>query len=378
MARKRRGRGEGSVYEKNGRWYGQVHLGYDPAGRRKRKSVTGATKAEVQRKIRKLLDDVDTGIARPTDSMTVKQLLEIWNEGTVKTNRRQTTYSSYRTIIDLHIVPFIGMESLDKLNAGKIDAFFIRLERDGRSSHTRKQVYGVLHRVLEVAVERRLIPYNPCNGVERPRIKREERPTYDREQVAKLLGASQGERLHAALVLSVMTGMRVGEVFGLQWDDIDFENGTLRVARQLQEVRGKFFFDAPKSSAGKRNIALPEIAVDALKDHRARMMAEGNIGAETVFCDTDGKYLRRSNVRRRFWVPTVEKAGLPFIRWHDLRHTHATLLIGLRENIKIIAERLGHSNPSLTMSTYSHVIESMQRETANKLNEAFPKPIAAS
>lgn len=372
MARKRRGRGEGSVYQRSdGQWCGNVTIGYDTKGKRRRKVIYGKTKTEAQEKLRKAQHDIDTGILKAAESITVGEHLNNWLEGSVKVNRRISTYVRHRSVVDLYLIPTIGKVRLEKLNASMIDSLFIKLEREGRSCYVKGHVYSALHRAMKIAVDRRIIPFNPCNGVERPRIETKERPTYDVEQVGTLLDTSKGHRLHCLIVLAVTTGMRQGELFGLRWQDIDFENESVRVTRQLVEVRGQFSFGLPKTKAGKRNITLPKIAVEALREHRTRMMAEGNIGADTVFCDTQGGFLRKSNFRRKVWVPLVEKSGLPVLRFNDLRHTAATILLTLKENPKVVQERLGHSKIHVTMDTYSHVIESIQKEAANKLDSVF-------
>ena len=164
--------------------------------------------------------------------------------------------------------------------------------------------------------------------------------------------------------------MREGELFGLQWPDVNLEDGWLCVQRTLEEVRGKMQLREPKTEKSRRRIELPAFVVDALHEHRKRMLAEGHdVKKGLVFCDTDGGYLRRSNVARRSFKRILGRANLPPIRFHDLRHTAASLLLLLGENPKVVQERLGHSRIEVTLNTYSHVLPTMQKEAAQKLNK---------
>src|SRR5205807_7025156 len=186
-------------------------------------------------------------------------------------------------------------------------------------------------------------------------------------QVIRLLEAAKGDRLEALYVLAVTTGLRQGELLGLHWDDIDLAGTALRVRHTLHELNGRLWIGEPKTRRARRQVDLPAIAVVALRNHRERMMIEGHPD-ELVFCDTRGGPLRKSNLVRRSFLPLLKRAGLPTIRFHDLRHTAATLLLAQGVHPKIVQERLGHSQISLTLDTYSHVLPGMGREAASKLD----------
>ncbi len=201
-------------------------------------------------------------------------------------------------------------------------------------------------------------------------------------QVVQLLETARGDRLEALYVLAVTTGLRQGELLGLQWEDVDLAGAALHVRHTLHELNGRLWIGEPKTRRARRQVDLPSIAVVALQDHRERMLIEGHSDG-LVFCDTQGGPLRKSNLLRRSFLPLLKRAGLPTIRFHDLRHTAATLLLAQGVHPKIVQERLGHSQISLTLDTYSHVLPGMGREAASKLDallmrtpEGAPGPVA--
>ena len=182
-------------------------------------------------------------------------------------------------------------------------------------------------------------------------------------QVVQLLEAAKGDRLEALYILAVTTGLRQGELLGLHWDDIDLGGSALRVRHTLHELNGRVWIGEPKTRRARRQVDLPAIAVMALQHHREGMLIEGRpVGL--VFCNNQGGPLRKSNLVRRSFLPLLKRAGLPVIRFHDLRHTAATLLLVQGVHPKIVQERLGHSQISLTLDTYSHILPGMGREAA--------------
>jgi integrase len=262
------------------------------------------------------------------------------------------------------------------------------MEKDGSSPRMRQLAHAVLHRALKQAVKWNLVPRNVCDAVDPPRVSKKEMKVYGPEEVRWLLEVAQGHRLETLFVLAVSTGLRQGELFGLQWEDIDLQTGTIFVQRQLEEDNGKLRLTEPKSAKGRRRIDLPAFAVDSLWKHKARMLAEGRLACP-VFCDTHGGWLRKSNFLRNEFRPLIEKANekaikeatekgtvpvlLPVIRFHDLRHSHATLLLSQGVHPKVVQERLGHSQISLTLDTYSHVLPTLGKEAAEKLDNLFRK-----
>ena len=363
-------KGTGAIWEYNpGRFRGLLDLGIGPVGKRKRVSVTGASVEEVQEKLNAMKRDWLLGLPVGEKRQTVSEYLIRWLEDAARPSIRPTTYQRYATLVRNYISPRIGTVELGKLSPVHVQALYADLERDGVSPRMRQFIHAVLHRAMEQAVKWQLIARNPCAAVERPRVPRKEFRVLDADEARRLLEAAKGDRLEALLVLALTTGMRQGELLGLQWEDVDLKNGTIYVRRTLLEVDGRLTTGETKSGRNRR-LDLPKIAVEALREHRKRMMAEGHPGP-WVFCDTKGGPIRKNNLIRRWFKPLLEKAGLPEIRFHDLRHTAATLLLTLGVHPKVVQERLGHSQISVTLDTYSHVLPSLQKQAASRLDALF-------
>jgi integrase len=196
----------------------------------------------------------------------------------------------------------------------------------------------------------------------------------DAKQVGQLLTAARGDRLFALYALAVTTGLRQGELLGLQWEDIDLKVGSLAVRHILEEDNhtGVRRLAEPKTATSRRRVEIPRVAVAALRAHRKRAFAKGEIGG-LIFRDTDGGPLRKGNLIRRSFKPLLTKAKLPSIRFHDLRHTAATLLLAEGVNPKVVQERLGHAQIHLTLDTYSHVLPSMQKDATARLDRLLAR-----
>ncbi|HUY32879.1 MAG TPA: site-specific integrase [Pirellulales bacterium] len=369
---RRRGNGEGSIFQrKNGLWSAVVTIGYNANGKRVRKEVYGKTKGEVQEKLTKLQSEKLTGTLSNAERQTVAVFLNRWLADCAKPTVRSSTFACYKGIVDNHVSPKVGGVRLEKLTPQHVQGLYSALERDKASRYTRRLVHAVLHRAFKQAVKWGMVPRNVCDAVEAPRIERKEIQPLNGEQVATLFTAASGERLEALYVLAVSSGLRLGELFGLQWGDVDLDAGALTVRRKLSEVNGVLKLEEPKTNKGRRKVDLPGMAVDAMCEHRKRMLAEGNLSKGYVFCNNAGGPLRRSHFHKQYWKPLLKLAGLPAIRFHDLRHTSATLLLGEGIHPKIVQERLGHSQISITLDTYSHVLPTMQRDAADKLDTMF-------
>jgi integrase len=366
---RRRGNGEGSIYQRtDGTWCATYSAGYNEKGKRKRRTIFGKTKQAVQNKLHKLLSEVATGTPIEPHRMTVGEFLDRWLTGSAKTIVKPTTFVNYEGVIKNHIKPHLGGVPLMKLAVIHIQGLYSAMARDGKSAETIRLTHAVLRRALKQGVRWRLIPYNVCADVDRPRVAKAEIAPLNIEQVAKFLKVVEQDRHSAVFTLAIAAGMRSGELFGLQWHDVDLKAGAIMVTHTLTELHGKWFLTEPKTAKGRRRINLPAMAIEALKKHRSQMLTEGHGNVPWVFCDTQGGPLRRSHFRERVFKPLLKKAGLPNIRFHDLRHTSATLLLSAGVHPKIVQERLGHSQISVTLDTYSHVLPTLQLEAADKLD----------
>jgi integrase len=381
---KRRGNGEGSIYQRpNGRWEAVISVGYNAQGKRRRHTVYGRTKAEVLEKLTALQSRKLGGTLGEATNLNMADFLNQWLETYARPTIRETTYACYSGLIDNWIAPRIGGIRLTKLTPAHVQSLYADMERSKASTYTRRLAHAVLRRSFKQAVKLGWIPRNPCDAIEPPRVARADIQPLDGEQVALLLSTASDDRLEALYVLAIGSGMRLGELFALQWSDVDLDAGAVTVRHTLTEVNGKLTVSDTKTAKSRRRIDLPDEAVAALLSHRRRMLAEGfpPVASNFVFVNQHGGRLRRSHFHRQDFKPLLKKAKLPDIRFHDLRHTSASLMLAQGVHPKIVQERLGHSQIGITMDTYSHVMQGMGKEAAGKLNAilaAKPKKIAAA
>lgn len=363
-----RGHGEGSIYQrKDGRWVGELSL-----EDQSRKQFYGKTKKEVQEKLRQAINDQKQGTLATGPQQTVKQYLEHWLEEVHKPAIRLTTYIKYRKLINSYILPALGHVRLQKLSPQQVQSLYRAKEKDGLSPKTINSIHGVLHKALDNAVRWNLVARNVCDVVSPPRIVRAEIQPLTMEQARVLLRAARGHRLEEIIMLGLTTGMRRGELLGLKWQDIDLEKGTLQVRRTLDYyAKIGYVENEPKTARGRRNITLPSFVVDKLRLYRiqqaAIQVATGDEWEDLGYVFT-GLHGGRMNPRYlvKMFGRLLEEANLPHLRFHDLRHSAATLLLSMEVNAKVVQELLGHSNISMTMDTYSHVLPSMQKEAMGR------------
>jgi integrase len=367
--RKRRGRGEGSIFQRgDGYWVAVLSSGFDGTGKRRRKTVYGKTKKEVQDKLKDEGYSLARGTSLDAGKITLADYLELWLA--MKQSRTApATWARYKSMVKTHITPRLGGVRLDKITAAHAERLYLEMEKDELSGRTRQLAGVTLSGALSHAVATRLIPFNPVRDIKKPRPAPRQMMTWTKEEATAFRKATANDRLHALYTLALATGMRQGELFALQWSDVDFGGSYVVVRRSLEDLGGNLRVKEPKTGKGRR-IDLPQFAIDALHDHRKLMVREGNHGG-TVFVMPDGNYLRRTTFYRTMFQPAVKAAGVPEIRFHDLRHTHATLLLAAGEHVKVVSERLGHASVQITLNTYAHVLPTMQKNAADKLQKMF-------
>lgn len=386
---KRRGPGEGSIYKQEKKrtlkdgtvkttvyWYGELYFGKDANGKKLVERFSGKSYKEVQEKMEKAKSDRQKGIlTEPSSKETVGQFLERWLQDSAKMSVRPLTFESYDRVVRRHIIPDLGNTQLKKLTPAQVQGLYAKKLEAGLSPRSVEYIHSILHRALKQAVKWGLVSRNVCEAVDRPKVTRLEMKVLNADQVRALLKTVEGDRLEALYVLAVSTGMRVSELAGLCWDAVDLEERKLKVIRQLQWINGEgFVFGEPKTKKGKRTIPLTDAAVRSLKAHRKRQNEERLALGEAwqdkhglVFTSPIGQPLTRYAIRSQF-NNRLKKAGLPKIRFHNLRHTCATLMLQAGVNVKVVSEILGHSTVTLTLDTYSHVLPLMQEDAAVKMD----------
>jgi integrase len=370
----RREYGEGSVFQrKDGRWVAAIRLENG-----KKKLIYCKSEKDARVTLRKALHEKERGILLTGSQYTLKAYLEQWLEQAYKLSAIRTgTYNMYRIVLNKHIIPSLGHIQLQRLTPQHVQAFYAKKLDEGLSAKRVRSFHAVLHKALENAVKWSLIARNVCDLVTPPTPQRHEMQSLMPEQAQCLLQAAREHKLEALLTVAILTGLRRGELLGLHWQDIDFDTRSLYVRRTINRI-GKFglVVSEPKTQRSRRKIILPAFVVDVLRRHQEQqqVMREkaGVLWREKgiVFCNIYGGYIEPTNLHDDF-KRLLRSAQLPDIRFHDLRHSAATILLSMGVHPKIVQEILGHSNISMTMDTYSHVFPSMQQEAMDRLGDLF-------
>jgi integrase len=361
-----------------GSWEIKYDAGRDPiTGRRRTRyaTVKGGKKA-AQQELRRLLATVDEGRFVEPSKLTVGQYLERWLDEHAKHKVSAKTFERYAELLRLHAVPVIGHHPLTRLEPLHIQAIHAGMRVRHLSAQTIKHCHRVLSEALKQAVRLRLVADNPAAAVDAPRVARIEMKVLDQAQTGALLRAAEKSTIYAPVLLAVTTGMRRGEILGLHWKDVDLDRRNLSVAQTLEETKaGGLVFKTPKTERSRRTITLPAIAVDALRQHRARQAADRlRVGSlwidhDLVCCRPDGMPLSPRQLSKTFAALSRRlKLG---VRFHDLRHTHMSHLLAAGVHPKVASERAGHASISITLDVYSHVIPGMQEDAANKIDDAL-------
>lgn len=403
--KQKRGNNEGSIRErKKGYWEGRVTIGIKADGSPNRVSFYGSSRAEVAAKITDALSKLQSGTFIEPNKVTVTQWLNTWmkvyQEGTISPN----FYARRRDLIRLHIEPAIGNIQLLKLKPSDVKKFYNDLEKSGRkpaksrsgkiipmkegtppglATGTIRHIHNILNPAMKQAVKEGLVPKNVVADVSPPKIVRTREPKpLNKDQAGKYLDIVKDNRLYAAFLLDLITGLRRGELMGLQWKDVNMETGALKIRRQITRIQkedGKSSLEyAPlKTPASYRTIILPTVALNELKAHRKRQVEEELLAGKEydksdglIFCTPLGKKLD-TRYLYRIHSKALKDAGMEHIAFHDLRHSCATLLLQAGENIKTIQGMLGHSDIETTLNCYSHVLDEMKQSAADKLDGIF-------
>jgi integrase len=363
-----------------GTWKYVLEYGRDSNGRRRQTSKGGfptkaAAQTALQGVVRVFMSDVSV------HSLTVGEYLDSWL--TSKNALKPKTTAVYRDAIELYLRPHLGGVSLLELRAHHLDRMYaaITVGRRGRplSPSTVRRIHAVLRSALGTAVKRRLIPYNPAEHIElAPENPKRPQP-WTTAQCLTFLRETEGDRLATLYQLLLVTGMRRGEAVGLRWQDVDLDGGQLKVVQQITEVRGRAVVGTPKTKRGTRVIPIDPGTVERLRRHREAQSRERQaaggawVSSGLVFTRADGSPLRPEYVTRHF-QRLARQLGLPEIRLHDLRHTNASLALTAGVELKVVSERLGHSQTAITADLYTHVSQGVARAAADRIAGLLNEP----
>ncbi len=369
----KRANGEGGIRQrKDGRYEARLTLADGT-----RWSICHQSREKVASALAKAITDRNDGLpVRVDGKQTLKQFLEAWLTA-IKGSVRPATFDGYNNYVHTHIIPCLGKTRIAKLTPQQLQAFYSKKLGEGLSPTTVRHIHGALHRALKQATRWGVVGRNVADLVDPPRRARHEMKALSTSQARQLLEAAAGDRLEALYVLAITTGMRQGELLALRWQDVDLDGGTLQVRSTVQRVKDGLLFGEPKTASGRRRIALAPAAVAALRHHHVSQ-AEGRLKAgpawqdnDLVFPNTFGRAMEATNLLHRSFTPLLERAGLPKMRFHDLRHTAATLLLSKKVPVKVVSEMLGHAQVGVTLAVYSHVLPDMQREATAAMQAAL-------
>ncbi len=383
----------GGIQKKGNKYYAVVYDGVDPGTGKKRRTwiPAGTRRSDAEKILAEEIKRRHDGVPVPTEKLTFGQYLTDRWLPIQKSRVRASTYDSYRRNIDLHVLPALGRRPLDKLSPDDLDVFYATLLTEGRKKPVGKRVkpqeggvdkpvglapktvrniHLMLSKAMSGAQRKGLVVRNVVSLADAPTLKSRQEgniKAWNVEQLQTFLDAVRGHRLHPAFHLASHTGMRRGEVLGLRWCDLDLGAARLSVRQALVSIAYEAQISDVKTGTGRRTIDLDRGTVDVLKAWRIERAEEkGGIepsGDELVFVKPDGSWIHPHSLSQLL-DRKVAKIDVPKISLHDLRHTHATLLLKAGVPVKVVSERLGHANVAFTMAVYQHVLPGMQAEAA--------------
>jgi integrase len=385
---KKRGNNEGSIVRrKDGRWMASITIGRDSqTGKLKRACFYGKTRQQAADQLAKALSDLNRGAFVAPHKLTVGQWLKTWLWEYKRPGVRPLTFMSYEALVRCHLQPTLGHIPLRDLRPDQVQGFYNAKRDAGLSPRTVRCLHTVLHGALKQAMKNQLVMRNISEATTLPRKHTRKIRPFTLDEMHRLLTAIQQDRWFPAVLLDLGTGLRRGELLALRWQDIDLQTGLLQVRQSLERVKihgttyeGKktrLLFQEPKTSYGRRTVPIPEDIVEELKRHKARQAQEKLLLGPAyedhglVFCHPNGQPIDPKSFSRRFeWM--LKSASLPHLRFHDARHTFATLMLELGESPKTVQSMLGHSSIAITLDIYSHVSLDLEKRAAARLNAVF-------
>ena len=376
---KRRRRGDGSLHlRKDGRWEGRYVVGRDEKGFPITKNVLAKTRPECAAKLEQLRKSLEVPAPEPPKpGISLGDWLDHWYQTYKKASLRPNTQMSYERRIYQHIIPALGNVYLDKLTTGDIQQFYTHLKQNGRllrkelygeglSDQTVRGIHTTLHAALDKAVEEKLVFRNPADSCKLPPAKSREMKVLAPEEIQRLLIQAREDGCYELLLLELATGLRRGEILALQWDDLNFRTGALRVERQVHRVSGALVVSPPKTKAGNRTVFLPAPVLNVLKAYKKTVHSRWMFPSPVK----EDSPMDPAAVRKRLQT-VLERAECKRLRFHDLRHTFATASLEHGMDIKTLSTIIGHVSSTTTLNTYTHVTDSMRQNAADKIDRGI-------
>jgi integrase len=376
----RHGNGEGTIVpryriNKDGERYQAGWKGALTLSDNTRKWLYGETRQEVARKLASARRDRDKGLPVLSDQrMTVAALLDDFL-AMKRVSRSYRTWLGYTEICRNHLIPAFGKKPVSSLTPIHLQRFYAEKLDSGLSSTTTRHIHACLRAALEYGVKHGVIARNVAAQVDAPKFAHFDRRVLSADEAQRLMDTAKGTRWAAIYVLVLSTGLREGELLGLRWRYVDLERGTLTVFGNVQPGVGGLVLKEPKNLSSARIVKLPQIAVQALREHRTRQDVErlGEFWQERdlVFPNTIGGLMRCQGFLKRYYKPMLANAGIPYLRFHDLRHSAATLLVAMGVHLSVVSQILGHSSIKVTSDLYTHVSVAMQQPASDAMDALF-------
>lgn len=376
----------GSIVKRGKKYSIVIYLGTDEKGKKKQKWISGFnTKKEAERELNKVLVQVESNDYINVEKMKVRDYFNHWLDTYVDINLEKTTADGYRICIEKRINKRLGDIQLQKLKPFHIQSFYDFLIKEGRidgkgglSPKSVIQTHRILRKALSQAVKLQLINKNPADYVEVPKKKTFHAKVLNESDIPKFLNIFKSTDIYIAIVLAIGVGLRRGEVLGIRWNDIDFKNKTISINQTLLHGNKGYIFSTPKSEKSRRTIVISDSILYILNEVREkqcddkRKLGKSYNDSGLIICKNDGSPINPSTFSHVF-SKVLKDNYFSHIRFHDLRHTNATLMLKNNIPAKIASERLGHSSIGITLDLYSHVLNEMQEEAAEKLENAVFK-----
>ena len=372
---KKRANGEGNIRKrKDGRREGRYTAGHDPVtGKQIIKNVLGKTQNEVKEKLKKALVEAGQVDFTKSGQYTVGTWMDIWFENVAKIKVRPSSHQTYKGYIDNHIKTHIGKIPLEKLTTMDLQKFYRKLLTKGRverieskeqpkglSGKTVRNINQVISSAMDLAVAQKIILTNPTNACELPKVEHQEMQTIPAEQLQAFLDEAKATGVYEMYYIELATGLRRGELLGLKWSDIDWKNGIIKVRRQVARVDGQIVEAPLKTKNSYRAVSISPQAIEVLREQKRKT------NDQYVFPSPNGGPISPDSVNNML-KRVLERAGIPKVRFHDLRHTFATIALQNGVDIKTVSSMLGHFSAGFTLDTYAHVTTSAQKEAAQTI-----------